>query len=92
MTPEEVLEMVYDLGRRDEFHNTDTWDDIKANALAAIERIRVEDKISVLKKIKSKRPNAELDDQTNDYLRGYHEVQSKIGFEIQRLQSKLEEK
>ena len=42
-------------------------------------------RISTLKKLKSKKPNAELDDQTDDYLRGYREAQSKIGFELNRL-------
>lgn len=50
----------------------------------------LEARISTLKKLKNTRTNAELDDQTSDYLRGYREMEAKIGFELNRL-NKLKE-
>ena len=83
MTPEEVLEMVYDLGRMDEFHNDDTWDENKANAIAAIERMRLEDRIDELKNVGG----------VNDSYESIGHMKSQsVKSRIAELQSKLEEK
>lgn len=58
--------------------------------IADRKRVALEARISTLKKLKNTRPNAELDDQTSDYLRGYREMEAKIGFELNRL-NKLKE-
>lgn len=72
---------------------TDTvdWEAVSAGVKAGlairayVDERTLEARISTLKKLKHKIPNAELSYQTDDYLRGYRESQSKIGFELNRL-------
>ncbi len=79
---------------------TDTvdWEAVSAGVKAGlairayIDKHTLEARISTLKKLKNTRPNAELDDQTSDYLRGYREMEAKIGFELNRLKKLKESK
>ena len=48
-------------------------------------RVALEARIGTLNKLKNTRPNAETDDATADYLRGYREMEAKVGFELNRL-------
>ena len=56
-----------------------------AEAKAKLQRLMVEARIGTLNKLKNTRPNAETDDATADYLRGYREMEAKVGFELNRL-------
>ena len=74
--------MVYDLGRMDEFHNTDTWDENKANALAAIERLIIDAALLAWDK---------SGEGYNSEYPGTEEVEDKVLRDVlEELQSKLE--
>jgi|SRR5690606_41437985 len=89
-TDQQIDEIVSDLII--DLTDTINWEAVSAGVKAGLELRKVLEnevigaRISILKKVKNKKPNAELEDQTSDYLRGYRECQSKIGFEINRLQ------
>lgn len=53
--------------------------------IADRERVALDARIGTLNKLKNTRPNAETDDATADYLRGYREMEAKVGFELNRL-------
>ena len=58
--------------------------------IADRKRVALEARIGTLNKLKNTRPNAETDDATADYLRGYREMQAKVGFELNRLRKQRE--
>lgn len=60
-------------------------DDVMQLIIADRKRVALEARIGTLNKLKNTRPNAETDDATADYLRGYREMEAKVGFELNRL-------